>query len=199
MFLIFDTETTGIPDFRLPADAPGQPRMASIAAALVDESGGVVESFYELVRPDGWDDDVIARSAAAFAINRLTIERLRDEGKPVVDVLGMYDVLVDKCVGIAAYSIPFDQKIIRAEQRRAGRPDRYGERPTFCVMQGVKPLLGVKKVMKLTEAINAVFGETLPDAHDAHVDLRATVRLFLEMKARGIVEWTPQTPRDEDT
>lgn len=198
MFLLFDTETSGLFDYRQPADAPGQPRMASIAAALITDKGEIAESFYELVQPDGWSEDVIARSAEAFDINRLSMKLLMDEGKPVADVLAMFDALVDQCTGISAYGVTFDQKVVRAEQRLAGRPDRYGERPTFCVMHAAKPLCGMKKMPKLIEAVRSIFGEDLPDAHDAQADLRATVRLFTHMMERDLVTWKPQVANSED-
>lgn len=52
MYLVIDTETTGLPDWRLPADAEGQPRLASWCFILAD----------------------------AGAINGLTNERLQAEG-----------------------------------------------------------------------------------------------------------------------
>lgn len=192
MFLIFDTETTGLPDFKKPADAPGQPRLASIAAALINEAGEVEQSIYHLVRPDGWSPEVVAKSAAAFSVNGLTLEQLQNEGGEIADVLASYDALVDQCTGIAAYGVAFDQKILRAEQRLAGRPDRFGERPTFCVLQAVRSLIGAKKPVTLTEAYQQVFGEPLPGAHHAQVDLKATVRLFLHLQERNLVTFKPQ-------
>lgn len=197
MFLLLDTETSGLFDFRQPADAPGQPRMCSIAATLWNPETDNCDHIDYLVRPDGWSDDVIARSAEAFAINGLSMERLQDEGRPIAEVLEAYDALVDRCTGIAAYGVAFDQKVVRAEQRLAVRPDRYGERPTFCVLQAARPLCGVKKAIKLTEAVRIALGEELVDAHTARADLDATLRLFRLMHERGLVSWKPQVSRDE--
>ena len=44
MFAFFDTETTGLPDWKAPADAPGQPRIASVAIILCADDYRVVEA-----------------------------------------------------------------------------------------------------------------------------------------------------------
>jgi len=202
MYLIFDTETTGLPDFKAAADAPGQPRVCSLAAALVTRDGEIAASFYDLIHPTDWSQEVISKAANAFSVNGLSVERLEREGKPVVEVLEAYDNLVDQCDGIAAFGVAFDQKMLRAEQRIAGRRDRYGERPTFCIQHAARPLCKIPaakggfKQPKLAEAMQALFGEDLPDAHDAQVDLKATVRIFNLMQERGLVTWKPQVSKD---
>lgn len=193
MHLLMDTETTGLPDFKRPADAPGQPRVCSLAAALVDDEGHTVEDFYMLVRPEGWREDVIEKAKhGAFTVNGLSMERLHAEGRPIVEVLTAFDAFVDRCEGIAAYGIAFDQKMLRAEQRIAGRSDRYGERPTFCVQGAATKLCGIKKTPKLGEAVQILLGQSLEGAHDALVDLRATVAIFNIMRRDGLVVWKPQ-------
>ncbi|MFT3987226.1 3'-5' exonuclease [Aestuariivirga sp.] len=196
VFLIFDCETTGLPDFKKPADAPGQPRLCSIAAALVNDAGEIVQSFYSLVRPDGWLPEVIEKARGAFAVNGLSIDILTAEGRPVADVLAEYDAMVDQCTGIAAYGVAFDQKMIRAEQRIAGRPDRYGERPTFCVLTEAPKACGQSKRMKLAEALKILLDEDLPDAHNAKADLAATVKIFNHMRERGLVVFREQLSKE---
>ena len=51
---VFDTETTGLPQFKLPSDHPSQPHLVDIAALLYNEVGELMESFEAIIRPDGW-------------------------------------------------------------------------------------------------------------------------------------------------
>lgn len=207
--LIFDTETSGLFDYRQRADAPGQPRMVSIAAALLDPSGAVLSEFYRLIKPDNWDQkfiDECQHGTGAFAINGLTWDQLNEAGVPIDHALMEFDALVDRCEGISAYGVNFDQKVVRAEQRRAGRPDRYGERPTFCVQRAATDLCKIPptdkmmaagkrwfKTPKLAEAAEILLKVDLENAHDARADLNATIDIFrLMLKTPELVLWKPQ-------
>lgn len=200
--VVFDTETTGVPNFKLAADDPTNPRMASLAAILTDEAGNEVDSFYHLVKPEGWSEHVLdpENHMGAFRVNGLSMERLWDEGRPLVEVLEAYDAFVDECALIAAYGVHFDQKIVRGEQRRAGRNDRYGERPTFCVQQAATPICQIpptakmmaanryhNKTPNLGEAVEIILGEQIADAHDALADTRYTQRIYQQMLRDGHV------------
>ena len=57
MYLIFDTETTGLPrDFKAPiTDTDNWPRCVQIAWQLHDGMGGVIESKDYLIQPEGYD------------------------------------------------------------------------------------------------------------------------------------------------
>lgn len=189
MYLIFDTETSGLPDFKKPADAPGQPRMCSIAAKLVNDSGIECGSLHALIRPDGWDDEVKSKARQAFAVNGLSYEKLMDEGRSMVGVLAELTELEDACQGIAAYGIAFDMKMLRGERRRLNLADRYGYRPDFCIMQGSRKLHKFSKTPTLYDVWGAFFGEELQNAHDALVDVNAAVRVFNHLRKAGVVEW----------
>lgn len=207
MFLIFDTETTGVPDFKKPADDPSQPRLCSVAACLVDDAGEVLDEFYSLVNPKGWSEETIARADDAFKINGLTMERLRDEGDALDAILGKLDWLQARSEGVATYGITFDTKMIRSERRRLGLEDRYGAKPTFCVQRAAVNLCKIAptekmmasgrkwfKTPNLTEAVRILLDEELEGAHDALADTKATVKLFNFMRARGHVEWKHYEP-----
>ncbi len=57
MYLIFDTETTGLPkNWRAPiSDTNNWPRCVQIAWQLHDELGNLIESNSYLIKPDGYD------------------------------------------------------------------------------------------------------------------------------------------------
>ena len=53
--LVFDTETTGIPDWKTPSDDEFQPHMVQLGAIRVDEDTKQVKQTLDVViRPDGW-------------------------------------------------------------------------------------------------------------------------------------------------
>jgi len=129
--LIIDTETSGLMNFKEAADAPGQPRVCSLAALLVDSQHNVISHMNFLIKPIGWTFD---NDCEAAEINGFTHERLMDEGISINDVLDAYNAITDLSDVIVGYNVAFDQKMIRAEYRHACRDDRYGYRPTFDTM-----------------------------------------------------------------
>ena len=57
MYLIFDTETTGLPqNFNAPlSDSDNWPRMVQIAWQLHDEEGKLIENQDYIIKPEGYD------------------------------------------------------------------------------------------------------------------------------------------------
>jgi DNA polymerase-3 subunit epsilon len=191
--LVIDTETTGIPDFKLPADHPSQPRLCSLAMGVVDQLGQIVSMHHRLVRPEAWPEEIHRTSAAAFAINGFTIERLMDEGEPIAGVLEEFDKQLMASDGVAGYAVSFDEKIMRGELRRRGMPDRYGARQVCDVMRSTSRHLGRTRV-KLTDAVEFILGRPHIDAHDAKADMLATAELFNWFRQRDLVEWKTRIP-----
>jgi len=191
MILVYDTETTGLPDFKLPADDPRQPRMIQLAFALYDRPDKLVLEECHLIKPDGWK---MPRELADKLGHGLTQERLEREGKPVKEVLEAFNLKRDRATLLAAYGIRFDQKILRGELRRGGFPDRYAETPEYCVMRAATPLCKMPptdammaagrcsyKTPKLTEAARIILGVEHVGAHDALADVRMTARLYFHI------------------
>ncbi|MNG85552.1 DNA polymerase III subunit epsilon [compost metagenome] len=54
LICVFDTETQGFPQWKLPSDHPDQPHIVDICALLYTPEGELVDSFEAMVRPDGW-------------------------------------------------------------------------------------------------------------------------------------------------
>ena len=182
-YLVFDTETTGLFDFKLPADAPGQPRLASVAFIVADELGREISRNKHYIKPDEWE-----MSPETGAINGLTTEFLAENGVPVSAVLDEYVDHVAFGLIVAAFNVQFDAKMMRAELRRASRDDRFETTPNTCIMRSLKPYGAEGLVIKngqyvKLEAACAHFGILNADAHDAMADAEAA-RAILEILIR---------------
>lgn len=189
MILVFDTETTGLPRFDLPADDPRQPRACALAAILADADGNEVEIIDHVIKPDGWEvPDEVAR------IHGLTTAICMERGVPVREVLDDFMRLHDLAVEIASYGIGFDLKILRGELRRAGLPDSYGAKPACDIIRAAAELCRIaptnkmmaagrksNKLPKLSEAVEIVLGQSHETAHTALGDARMALRLMAKM------------------
>ncbi len=180
-FVVIDTETTGLPDWNAPADAPHQPRLASAALLWLDDDLDVERESYQLVKPDGWE-----MPADVTRINELTTERLMADGQPLYDVAGPYAWSVDDGRIVVAHNVKFDCKIMRGELRRLGFDERVPI--SLCTMKCLRQACGLPgrggfKYPKLAEACRIILGEQeLEGAHNALVDARACQRLLVAMR-----------------
>lgn len=181
--LAFDLETTGIFDFKLPADDPSQPRVVEIAAVLCDDAGSEVDRYRSIIKPDGWTiPDHVAR------IHGITTQIAIDSGRPMAEALDAFDALLARAGLLMAFNIKFDDKGIRSERRRLGRPDGFGSIPIFCCMRGATPVCrlpkktkggyGEFKAPKLTEAVQMLLGREHVGAHGALADALATKDIY---------------------
>lgn len=192
--LVFDVETTGLFKYRLAADDPSQPRVCQIAGALVSEDERVPLKTYEaIIKPDGW-----TVPEGATEIHGLTTEKCADLGIPIKEALDGFMALYDRALVLAAFGMTFDSKALRAELRRDGRPDRFGEKLEACVMRAATPVCDIPptekmsaagrnypKTPNLTEACQIILGETHEDAHDALADVGKTVTIYRSLVTHG--------------
>lgn len=186
-FYIIDTETTGLFDFARPADAPGQPRLASVALLACDHDLNLIAATSVLIRPDGWE-----MPASAERINGLSTELLTKHGAPVSEVLWRYAEEINWGSTIVAHNVDYDTKIMRGEMRRAGMPDLYEKTRTLCTMKSLvdvcqlpKPSGRGYKWPRLSEAVSHCLGRDHANAHGALPDAMACLDLLRWMKAQG--------------
>ena len=75
LLFFYDTETSGLPDWKSPSEAEHQPHIVQAAGAIVDsESRETIASVEWIAKPDGW---VIPDEVAA--IHGITTERALQE------------------------------------------------------------------------------------------------------------------------
>jgi len=182
MYLVIDTETTGLFDFSKPADAEGQPRLANLAMIVLDARLREDAQWNFFIKPDGWK-----MTPEAQKVHGLTDEYLTEHGLPVNDVLETYVGLIKQGAIVAAFNAQYDTKVMRGALRRAGMPDLFETTPNICVMRALTNICQIPKASgrgfkfpKLSEAC-AHFGIPQERQHSAMGDVIVTAELLRKL------------------
>ncbi|MFZ9190311.1 MAG: hypothetical protein ACO204_04305, partial [Schleiferiaceae bacterium] len=93
MYLVFDTETTGLPrDWNAPLhDLDNWPRVVQVAWQLHAADGSLIEARDFLVQPDGFNIPF-----GAEEIHGISTELARSEGVPATEALGAFRAALDQ-------------------------------------------------------------------------------------------------------
>jgi len=93
MYLIFDTETTGLPrNFNAPiTDTSNWPRVVQLAWQLHDELGNVIEHKDFLVKPNGFTIPIDAER-----VHGISTELAKQGGDELEDVLFLFKKVLQK-------------------------------------------------------------------------------------------------------
>jgi len=190
MYLIFDTETTGLPkNYQAPLDDfLNWPRIVQIAWAIYDESGQLWESASYIIRPEGF---VIPDEVAK--IHRITQERALENGVALEKALEHFLSDVKTVQSLVGHNIDFDEKIVGSELARLKSASPLTAADKFCTMRlsadycKIANGRGGYKWPNLTELYKCLFKTDFPEAHDALADVKACADCFFELKRRGII------------
>ncbi|MBO0324341.1 DNA polymerase III subunit alpha [Muricauda sp. CAU 1633] len=186
MYLIFDTETTGLPKrWDAPiTDTDNWPRCVQIAWQLHDELGNLVEQKDFLVRPEGFNVPYEAEQ-----IHGISTALAEQEGESLENVLHAFQNALERTKFVVGQNVGFDVNIMGCEFHRKGIESPLEELPVLdtctehtaelCKIPGGRG--GKFKLPTLTELHEFLFGETFAEAHNATADVEATTRCFLEL------------------
>ena len=191
MYLIFDTETTGLPqNFNAPlSDSDNWPRMVQIAWQLHDENGELIENQDYIIKPEGYDIPF-----NATRIHGISTKMAQEQGRDLQEVLEEFTEVLKKTKVVAGHNIDFDYKIVGAELFRKGIENTLEKTPSadtmelgtgFCQLNGGKN--GRYKSPKLEELYEKLYGKKFDEAHNAAADVNATAQVFFEMMRIGII------------
>src|SRR5690554_4570625 len=191
MYIIFDTETTGLPrDFNAPVtDVDNWPRCIQIAWQLHDEMGNLVEHEDYLVKPDGFDIPYDAEQ-----IHGISTLLANEKGVEISFVLERFKEALQKAKFVVGQNVGFDVKIMGAELYRAGVDASLATMPVLdtCTETTANLLKipggrgGRYKLPTLTELHGFLFGVPFNEAHNATADVEATTRCFLELIRKNV-------------
>lgn len=186
--LLFDTETTTLPNDALSPEDPNQARIMQLAMMLMNDDKEIAV-YKSLVMPNNWGPV----HPKAYEAHRLTIEQCDEFGVNIDLVLQMFGYFYELCDVAVAFNKDFDIKLLEIEYcRQAGVMPRH--KPYYCAMKPMTTIVGLKqegsnrpKWPKLKEAYKFVTGEELEGAHDALSDVRGTGKVWSYIIQNGIV------------
>jgi DNA polymerase-3 subunit alpha len=186
MYLIFDTETTGLPkSWNAPiTDTDNWPRCVQIAWQLHDEMGIVLEHNDFLIKPDNFNIPYDAER-----IHGISTELAEEQGISLDEGLQLFNEALEKTTFIVGQNLNFDLNIMGCEFHRLGVENKLTSLPILdtctektafmCQIPGGRG--GKFKLPTLTELHTHLFGAGFGEAHNATADVEATTRCFLEL------------------
>ncbi len=191
MYLIFDTETTGLPkNFNAPlTDSDNWPRMVQIAWQLHDKNGNLIENQDYVIKPEGYDIPF-----NATRIHGISTKMAHAEGRDLQEVLLEFQEVLKKAEVVAGHNIEFDYNIVGAEFHRKQMDNVLAQIPSadtmqlgtdFCQLGGGKN--GKYKSPKLSELFEKLYQHQFDEAHNAAADVNATAQVFFEMMRIGVI------------
>ncbi len=186
MYLIFDTETTGLPKrWDAPITDKGNwPRCIQIAWQLHDEMGKLIEHQDYLVQPEGFNIPFDAEK-----VHGISTELAEANGLPMAKVLEKFNLALSKSKFIVGQNLKFDINIMGCEFHRFGIESQMISMPVLDTCTEVTASLlqlpggrgGKFKLPTLTELHSYLFNKPFSEAHNATADVEATTRCFFEL------------------
>uniref|UniRef100_UPI003F4A70DE 3'-5' exonuclease n=1 Tax=Gilvibacter sp. TaxID=2729997 RepID=UPI003F4A70DE len=195
MYLIFDTETTGLPKrWDAPvSDSDNWPRAIQIAWQLHDAMGNLIEQKDYLINPEGFNIPFEAES-----IHGISTELATADGVSLDQVLEEFNDVLARSQFVVGQNVGFDLNIMGAEFYRRSVDTSLLSLPVLdtctettaelCKIPGGRG--GKFKLPTLTELHEHLFGDGFAEAHNATADVEATTRCFLELLRQGIYSTT---------
>ena len=195
MYLIFDTETTGLPKrWDAPvSDTDNWPRAIQIAWQLHDSMGNLLEQKDYLIKPEGFNIPFEAES-----IHGISTELAEADGVLLDQVLEEFNDVLERSQFVVGQNVGFDLNIMGAEFYREAVDTSLLSLPVLdtctettaelCKIPGGRG--GKFKLPTLTELHEHLFGDGFAEAHNATADVEATTRCFLELIRQGVYTTT---------
>jgi DNA polymerase-3 subunit alpha len=202
MYLIFDTETTGLPHNKTApiTDLNNWPRLVQLAWQLHDPRGRLLSQHSLIVKPEGFDIPFKAEQ-----VHGISTKRASEEGSDLNKVLDLLIQDLARTSLVVGHNIEFDINILGAELIRDQRDpevllklsklDTGLSATDFCQLQG--GLGGKLKMPTLIELHKKLFSKDFGDAHDASYDVAATARCFFGLLQQRVCKPFDSTPVTE--
>ena len=189
MYLIFDTETTGLPKrYNAPiSDTDNWPRCIQIAWQLHDAMGNLIEHEDYLVQPEGFDIPYDSER-----IHGISTALATQEGLPLAEVAARFVTALGKSKFVVGQNVGFDVNIMGCELFRLEMENPMPKMlvldtctettAQLCQLPGGRG--GKFKLPTLTELHEFLFDQAFVEAHNATADVEATTRCFFELVRR---------------
>lgn len=186
---VWDTETTGFPVKEGTLDQ--QPYIVQFAAIVweIDDDGNYTEKERH---------NILIKPRIPIPFSSSQVHGLYD--KDVEDAPYIEEVM-DKIIKVlngadvsSGHNISFDETVLNYELDRIGRSGEYTPNQVICTMKSSKEYCKLQgrgfsyKPPKLAELHKFLFNEWFEGAHDAMIDVEATMRSLVELIKRDVIQ-----------
>lgn len=199
--LAFDTETTGLCDHKLPIESPRHPYLVQLGAVLFESSP--VSLKYEKIA----SVDLIRAPLGLFEIptqasdvHGITTQKAEEVGVNISLLMASFVALLAKCDMTICFNSSYDMRIMGGELTRSQSPRKASHLAllsyikNLCLKEEMTPVMklpgkfGDYKWPKLSEAYEFCMGKEIDGAHNALVDVEATIDVFKWFERRQLEE-----------
>ena len=190
--LVFDTETTGLPQGRNPSilETEKWPYIVQISWILYDTNTGN----YSIV--DHIVDCEVAIPEESTKIHGISERRASLKGIPIWEALNDFDIALQQCDLVVGHNISFDKRVCMVEAIRRKRKQYFTrdgvKKPEFCTMKQTKEMCNLTKINckgdtyvkfpTLSELHNHLFGFIPKGTHDSMADVLITFRCYMVLE-----------------
>ena len=188
-FLVFDTETTGLPQGRNPSiyNTELWPHVIQLSYIVYcsDENKilSLVDDYIKI------NDDVVIEEKSQ-EIHNISKEKLNTLGINIVDALNKFNKWAEQCELLIGHNVSFDKRMVIVEGIRNNI--RMKVHTTYCTMKETTELCKIerefrdgKKYFKypsLSELYNHLFDKIPKNTHNALTDILICMRCFYKIK-----------------
>lgn len=189
MYIIFDTETNGLPvNYNAPAEnVDNWPRISQISWQIFNKDRTLIKLVDKYIYPDGWKFP-----DTQFFKDNANIELNKQRGLPIKEVLNDFIEDRKKCNFTIGHNLSFDSKIVRAEMFRAGLNQIEFDSVKICTMLKSTSYCNITgnrgaKWPKLEELHRKLFNCDFEGAHNSDSDVSATAKCFFKLVELGVI------------
>ena len=187
IILVFDTETTGLPEGwnTPPTESEKYPHIVQLSYLLYDT---------DLEKTLVCEDHIIKLHASvqipeeSTLIHGITRSRMNRKGITIKQALDDFKKVLRKADVIVGHNVRFDKNMILAEAHRNNRDIVFDDKNEYCTMIHGTNVCRLKKEGKahfkypnLTELYKHLFQEMPYGVHDSMADVLFTLRCFLAL------------------
>lgn len=195
--LVFDTETDGLIQKKLPLSDPNQAWPVSIAAKLMNDKGEVFSHFYLIVRCP----TVINPESKSTKVHGITEEIATAFGVKPITAISMFLALLRYADVVVGHNIQYDIDVVVSAMLRIGMKESnsiFLGKEMICTADKSRDVIKMPpteamlaynitehKTPNLGEAYNHFTGEFIPNAHNAMADVDAAALVLFKLFEGG--------------
>lgn len=200
--LIFDTETTGLVQHRLPHDDSSQPDLVQLAMILVD-----TKDWKKRARVSCLIQNAPKIGSEAQEVHGISNADCNQFGVPLPTALTLFYNLSQQADCFVAHNLMFDRKVILTAFHRSKITGfAFKGRQEMCTMEECTSILqlpgkypGTFKWPTLEESYRHFMETDLKNAHDALADAEACFSIFRKLVETNAVQLEKQQQQQQQT